>query len=423
MAEYKIVNIFREALGLVATDDAIPDVTDNLPLRFLGSVDFSIGRISDQLIDGIEAGVLVFDPDGSLIRANPAARRILRAWDLSASGGAFDGLCDGSNAALGRRIWDVIGGSEASVAAGKPCGAFVLLDDIGQKRQLHALMESNMWSDDEAMITASGSASVGAIRNVTVLYADIRGFKLLAKTLGARRVVELLNEYFPYMADVIGAEHGIIDKYIGDAIMALFGVPASQNDDADHAVAAARSMHRSLKLMNGLRGAPALRIGIGLGSGPAIVGKIGSPDRMNYTVIGDPASLASRVEGITQAYGCDILICGETFNRLTRPIPARRVDVVILPGWETPMTIYEVFMEDPGAAATGWLSEFDSGVSAYLADEFCTAQKHLSRAKDLNSSDMLAEALAQRCRRLALRGSEEWTGAWKLTENIAASGR
>jgi adenylate cyclase len=254
------------------------------------------------------------------------------------------------------------------------------------------------------------------MREVTVLCADIRGFAPLAETLGARRVVDLLNECFSYMADVIGAEDGIIDKFIGDAIMVLFGVPTSHGDDADRAVAAARRMIRALKLMNEVRGAPTLRIGIGLSSGPAIAGQIGSPDRKNYTVIGEPAKLASRIEGVAKAYGADIVICGETFNRLTRPVPIRRVDVVILPGREQPTAIYEVFVEDPGAGAAGWLEEFDAGVIAYLAGDFVAAQTHLLRAKALNPDDMMAVVLAQRCRRLGQSDNSEWTGAWRMPD-------
>jgi adenylate cyclase len=137
---------------------------------------------------------------------------------------------------------------------------------------------------------------------------------------------------------------------------------------------------------------------------------------MNYTVIGPPANLASRVEGITKAYGSNILICGETYNRLTRPVPARKVDAVILQGRETPTALYEVFVDDPGVAATEWLEEFDAGVTAYLAGDFIPAQAHLTRAKDLNPGDMIAGLLAQRCRRLVLRSPGEWAGAWKLTE-------
>jgi adenylate cyclase len=303
------------------------------------------------------------------------------------------------------------------VVGGKPCGALVLLDDIAQKRRMQTLLEKTMSSNvARAMIGTSETALGGAMREVTVLFADIRGFTPLAEALGARRVVDLLNEYFSYMVDVIGSEDGIIDKYIGDAIMVLFGVPTSLGDDADRAVAAARRMHRALKLMNELRGAPSLRIGIGLGSGPAIAGQIGSPDRMNYTVIGPPANLASRIEGITKVYGSNILICGETCRRLTRPVPIRKVDAVILQGMETPTEIYEVFVEDPGVAASDWLGEFDAGVTSYLAGDFAVAQAHLARARDLNPDDVMAGILAQRCRRLGLRSPGEWTGAWKLTE-------
>jgi class 3 adenylate cyclase/CheY-like chemotaxis protein len=441
MRESKIVAVLRKTLGLPPIADATPQADEDQPLRFLESVDFSIGRIGDQLLDGLETGVLVFNPDGALVRANPAARRILQGWDLTPNGSTVGSLCDEFNYALGQEIWDAIGGGEAAspadvniakpdgewisarrvirplVVAGKSCGALVLLDDIAQKRRMQSLLEKTMSSNvARAMIGTSETALGGAMREVTVLFADIRGFTPLAEALGARRVVDLLNEYFSYMVDVIGAEDGIIDKYIGDAIMVLFGVPTSQGDDADRAVAAARRMHRALKLMNELRGGPTLRIGIGLGSGPAIAGQIGSPDRMNYTVIGPPANLASRIEGVTKTYGSNILICGETYQRLTRPVPARKVDVVILQGRETPTAIYEVFVEEPGAAATEWLAEFDAGVTTYLAGDFTTAQAHLARAKDLNPDDVMTGILAQRCRRLGLRSPGEWAGAWKLTE-------
>jgi class 3 adenylate cyclase/ActR/RegA family two-component response regulator len=441
MRESKIVSVLRKTLGLPPIVDATLPGNEDQPLRFIESVDFSIGRIGDQLLDGLETGVLVFNPEGALVRANPAARRILQGWDLTPNGSTIGSLCDEFNDALGQEIWDAIGGSGDSIPAdvniakpdgdwisarrvirpivvsGKPCGALVLLDDIAQKRQMQSLLEKTMSSNvAKAMIDNSETALGGAMREATVLFADIRGFTPLAETLGARRVVDLLNEYFSYMADVIGAEDGIIDKYIGDAVMVLFGVPTSLGDDADRAVAAARRMHRALKLMNEIRGGPALKIGIGLGSGPAIAGQIGSPDRMNYTVIGPPANLASRIEGLTKAYGSNILICDETYKRLTRPVPARRVDVVILQGRETPTAIYEVFVEDPGVAASEWLIAFDAGVTAYLAGDFDVSQARLARAKDLNPDDVMAGVLAQRCRRLGLRSPGEWAGAWKLTE-------
>jgi len=441
MRESKIVHVLRKTLGLPPVIDAVADNAENdPPPRFLDSVDFSIGRIGDQMLDGLETGVLVFDPAGSLVRANPAARRILRGWNLTPTS-TISSLCEDTDPAFGQDIRDAIEGAEAKVAtdvsiagadgemmparrvirpivvSGKPCGAMVLLDDIGHKRRLQSMLDTTLSSDVASnAINGSAAAPGAAIREVTVLAANIRGFAALARNLGAARVVDLLNEYYSYMADVVGAEDGVIDKLIGDAIVVLFGVPISHGDAADRAVAAARRMHRALKLMNELRGVPMLQIGIGLGSGPAIAGLIGQPDRMTYTVIGEPADLASRIERVSKAYGARILICGETFSRLTCPVAARRLDVVLLPGRDSPTELYEVFVDDPGPAAGEWLDAFDAGVSAYLEGDFTAAQNHLARAKELNTDDMLAVMLAQRCRRLGLASADQWTGAWKLSD-------
>jgi class 3 adenylate cyclase/ActR/RegA family two-component response regulator len=437
----QIVDVLRKSLGLPAIVDTMAGGIEDQPHGALASVEFSTGLIGDQLIEALETGVLVFDSVGSLVRANPAAGRILQGCDLTPNRTTIGSLCDEFNDALGEGIWNAVGAGRAALPAdvnfarpdgdwislrrairpvfvsGRPCGALVLLDDIAEKRRMRSLLEKTMSSDVvSAMIDSSELALGGAMREVTILFADIRGFTPLAEALGASRVVDLLNEYFSYMADVIGAVGGIIDKYIGDAIMVLFGVPTSHGDDADRAVAAARSMHSALTLMNEHRTWPLLRIGVGLSSGPAIAGQIGSPDRMNYTVIGDPANLASRIEGLTKAYGCNILICDETFRRLTRPVPARKVDVMMLPGRENATAIYEVFVDDPGAAAADWLGEFDAGVSSYVAGDFAAAQVHLARAQDINPDDVMAGVLARRCRRLGLRGAGEWTGAWKLPE-------
>jgi class 3 adenylate cyclase len=436
----QIVGVLRKTLGLPTVVDAMPADMDDQPGSATASADFSTGPVGDQLLEGLETGVLVFGSDGCLVRANPAAVRLLQGCDLVQNRTTIGSLCDEFNDALGQEIWNVIGGGEAHlpadvniatpdgnwlsvrrairpiVTSGRPRGALVLLDDIAEKRRMRSLLEKTMSTDVARAMIDQPTALDGAIREATILFSDIRGFTALAEELGANRIVDLLNEYFSYMADVIGAEGGIIDKFIGDAIMALFGVPASRGDDADRAVAAARSMHRALTLMNERLAVPPLKIGVGLGSGPVIAGHVGSPSRMNYTVIGDAANLASRVENVTKAYGSNILICDETFKRLRCPVPARKVDVIIFDGRQTPTAIHEVFVDDPGAAASEWLGEFDAGLSAYVAGDFAAAQSHLARAKAINPDDMMAEVLAQRCRRLGLRPAGEWTGAWKLSE-------
>ncbi|MGA2288746.1 adenylate/guanylate cyclase domain-containing protein [Bradyrhizobium sp.] len=436
----QIVEVLRKALDLPIVADAMLIEGRLQPEHAPAPALFSAGAIGDQLIEGIETGVLVFDAEGLLLRANPAARRILIGFDLIPNHSTVASVCGEFNHALGQELWDAIGGNRAFAAAdldiakpdgdwvpvrrtirpievpGEPRGALVLLEDIAEKQRMRSLLEKTMPADVATAMIDSEPALGGTMREVTVMFADIRGFTTLAEALGASKVVDLLNRYFSYMADVIGAQGGIIDKFIGDAIMALFGVPTSYGDDADRAVAAAQHMQRALTLMNENHKGPSLRIGVGLGSGPTIAGQIGAPDRMNYTVIGDPANLASRIESLTKAYGAHILICEETFRRLTRPVAARKVDVVAIEGREAPTVLYEVLVEDPGAAAAEWLGEFDAGVNAYLAGDFLAAQAPLERAHKINPNDMMAEVLGQRCRRVGQRGAGAWSGAWKLPQ-------
>jgi class 3 adenylate cyclase len=267
-----------------------------------------------------------------------------------------------------------------------------------------------------AVMTAPAPALGGEMRDVTILFADIRGFTSLATALGAHAVVDLLNEYFSYMTDVIAAEGGIVDKFIGDGLMALFGLPTAHGDDADRAVAAARNMQRALALLSERPESPPLRVGIGVCTGPVVAGQIGSPDRMNYTVIGEAVNLAARLEGATKLYGSQILICGETVSRLRRPVPLRKIDAVTMMGLKTPIALHEVFVDEPGATATEWLASFDSGLNAYLDGEIAVALGHLARAAAANPEDNVTRVLAQRCRRIALLKPGEWTGSWRLDE-------
>jgi adenylate cyclase len=215
---------------------------------------------------------------------------------------------------------------------------------------------------------------------------------------------------------VIAAEGGVVDKFIGDGLMALFGLPTAHGDDADRAVAAARNMQRALRLLSERPESPALRIGIGVCTGPVVAGQIGSPDRMNYTVIGEAVNLAARLEGATKLYGNQILICGETLSRLRRPVPLRQIDVVTMMGLKTPTALHEVFVDEPGATAAEWLASFDSGLKAYLDGEITMALGHLARAAAANPEDKVTRVLAQRCRRVALLKPGEWTGSWGFDE-------
>ncbi len=163
----------------------------------------------------------------------------------------------------------------------------------------------------------------GQLLDVTVMFCDIRGFTSLSEAMKPGDVVALLNEYFTGLEKCISEHGGVINKYIGDAVMALFGAPLPCRTHARDAFAAACAMREELAGMNELfagRGLPRLRFGIGLHSGPVLAGNIGAASRMEYTVIGDTVNTASRIEGLCKQYGRDLLISQSTAGLLGREL-------------------------------------------------------------------------------------------------------
>lgn len=158
----------------------------------------------------------------------------------------------------------------------------------------------------------SGEVKLGGERKEAVIFfSDVRGFTAMSETMEPEQVVEMLNEYMTRMVSIIRAHHGIVDKYVGDAIMAIWGVPMGGENDATNAVMACLRMREELAQLNQLRlsrGQNELKIGMGLNMGPVIAGNIGSEDKMEYTVIGDSVNLASRMESLTKEYGTDLLV-------------------------------------------------------------------------------------------------------------------
>ncbi len=178
---------------------------------------------------------------------------------------------------------------------------------------------------------------------LTIFFSDIRSFTSIAEHLPAQRVVELLNSYFGIMAEIAYAHKGTLDKYIGDAIMAFWGAPIRIADHAHQALLAALEMDRRLVEVNALlqsKQLPTIDIGIGLHTGEAILGNIGSEHKLDYTVIGDSVNLASRLEGLTKRYGCRILISDATYLALTEAVPCAILDLVRVKGKDLPIVLF-----------------------------------------------------------------------------------
>ncbi|HUX12184.1 MAG TPA: adenylate/guanylate cyclase domain-containing protein [Spirochaetia bacterium] len=185
----------------------------------------------------------------------------------------------------------------------------------------------------------------GKATTATVLFADIRSFTQFSEKRDPAEVVEVLNRYFSVMTAVIAKQGGMIDKFIGDAIMAVFGAPLPREGDAMRAVAAAGEMLSQLELLNrewASDGRPPLAIGIALHTGTVIAGNIGSPDRMDYTVIGDTVNLASRLEGLNKKYHTGLLISGDTRDAAGSSADMRFLGESEVRGREQPVRLYTI---------------------------------------------------------------------------------
>ncbi len=185
----------------------------------------------------------------------------------------------------------------------------------------------------------------GELKPVTILFSDIRSFTTISENMDAKELVALLNEYFTEMVGIVMEENGVVDKYIGDAIMAVFGAPVGKDDDPVRAVRAAVRMRVALAKLNislEKRGMQQLRTGIGVHTGVVVAGNLGSEKRMEYTVIGDAVNLASRLESATKELHVNILISEDTYELVKDSIDTRQVKEIHVKGRGKPVMTYEV---------------------------------------------------------------------------------
>jgi adenylate cyclase len=220
-----------------------------------------------------------------------------------------------------------------------------MVDGLRERDKLRATMGKYMTQSVMDHLMRGKVELGGETLTVTILFTDIRSFTSISETMTAHELVKLLNEYFTEMVTVIMEEGGVVDKYIGDAIMAVFGAPVSKPDDARRAVRAAVRMRHALAVLNerlAARGAPPIKTGIGLHTGEVVAGNIGSEARMEYTVIGDAVNLASRLESSTKELGTDVLISEDTNALLDNELETRAVREITVKGRAKPVVVYEV---------------------------------------------------------------------------------
>ena len=210
---------------------------------------------------------------------------------------------------------------------------------------------------DEILQDPSKLVLGGVRREITVMFSDIRGFTSMSERMEPEEVVSMLNEYFTAMTEVIFKYEGTLDKFIGDAIMAIFGAPTDQPDHAERAVLCALEMQRALKGLSDLwkrSGRPSFRVGIGIHTGEAVVGNVGSRMRLQYTAIGDNVNLAQRVEELTKEFGVDTLITEATYQRVKDLVEVRDLGEVKVRGREEPVRVFEVLGIKGTGVAKPW---------------------------------------------------------------------
>ncbi len=255
---------------------------------------------------------------------------------------------------------------------------------------------------------------VGENRELAVLFSDIRSFTTISEAMRPDDLVNSLNRYFSTMVDIIMARHGVIDKYIGDAIMAFFGAPVSHADDAASSVLAALEMTEALDAFNRgqlAAGKPEFKIGIGINYGVVTVGNIGCDKKMDYTVIGDMVNLASRLEGLTKPYRQPLIFSEFLYDKVRDEFPCRILDLVAVKGKTKGVRIYTARRAVTPVEAKAW-AVHEEAMAMYLARRFREASIMFRSVTDeLGPDDYASAMMAERCGRYAVEPPpDDWDG-------------
>jgi len=402
---------------------------------------------SDSMLDSMSNGVITLDDQSNIVTCNSAAARIFELNEENIIGQSInDFFCD-DNAWMCERIHkleeslssDLIMDAELTLGdstlsanitlmplrndAAEKIGSMIMVEDISSEKRMKATMSRYMDPGlTDQLLTNDDELLGGYSTSATLLFSDIRGFTTITEELGAQGTVALLNEYFTRMVDCIHNEGGMLDKFIGDAIMAAFGTPIAHDDDEDRALRSGIAMIRSLWEWNDERASQGhttrIDMGLGLNTDNIVCGNIGSPKRMDYTMIGDGVNLAARLESACKSYYARILISENTQKNLRGTYRIRDIDDVVVQGKTKPVRIHEVLDYHTAESFPNLMDVvgyFKEARIHYHDGNWTQAQRLFGESLKANPNDKLSEHYIERCDELMKSPPKDWDGVYVMT--------
>jgi adenylate cyclase len=418
----------------------------------------TIKNYNEAIVESMRSGVITLNADGRITKINQSAERFLeRPEDMKDLAGRKieEVFTDGNKWVVDEVSAVLLGGSlresldvpvylpmgdlegvepdkEAqanlsilplSNAKDERIGCLILIEDISNEKRLRSTMSRYMTKEIADKLMEEGEDALGGTeQQASILFSDIKGFTAFSERTGATETVAMLNGYFTVMVDMVMNHGGILDKYMGDGMMAVFGAPFPGEQDADNAIQAALGMFRALEQFNEERkgaGKETIDIRVGLNTDQVVSGNIGSARRMDYTVIGDGVNLAARLEGASKAYGTRLLISEFTVKALHHEYSLRQVDRLRVQGKKNPVDIYEALDSYPKGVirdVPALMQAFEEALIAYKNQEWELALQGFQASLAVHPTDRVSQVYRSRCEIFAANPPpEDWDGVWVMT--------
>ena len=416
-------------------------------------------QYNESMLSSMSNGVITIDGDGKIVTCNRSGLKILKTFEKNILDTNSDDFFRDNNSWVEEKIKnvketkepDIIMDAELEIKDSETeknemisvnltilplinedsegrtdkkddfLGILLMIEDISSEKRMKSTMSRYMDPGIAAQLLEDGADIMGGLdTTATLLFSDLRSFTNITESLGAQGTVKLLNEYFEIMVECISEQGGMLDKFIGDAIMAAFGLPISHEDDEDRGVKAGINMISRLWKWNELRekdGKPPLDMGLGLNTDKIVAGNIGSQKRMDYTMIGDGVNLAARLESACKQYNARILISDFTFKKLKGTYRIRNIDDVVVKGKTEPIGVYEVLdyhNDETFPNLMDVVNHFNEGRKKYKSGDFKNAINSFNECLKGNKNDILSKTYIERCNQLLIDNPKDWDGVWVM---------